>query len=130
MQNGKPLLINIVLMRIIEKTSKDIKIPPTLAFENEFVKEAKIIAKSLRVLEFVNILLSYNFWRSLFATKLFLKEVWEFWLISRCNHKDIKQSFLFHSNISSSLNIGLIDLNELIEKIVNSKAPYNAKRVL
>ena len=41
--------------------------------------------------------------------------------------KDIKESFLFHSNISSSLNIGLIDLNELIEKIVNSKAPYNAK---
>ena len=41
--------------------------------------------------------------------------------------KDTKQSFLFHSNISSSLNIGLIDLNELIEKIVNSQAPYNAK---
>ena len=55
-------LINIVLMRIIEKKlPKDIKIPPTLAFENEFVKEAKDYCKSLRVLEFVNILLSHNF---------------------------------------------------------------------
>ncbi|OCL84177.1 cryptochrome/photolyase family protein [Arcobacter porcinus] len=76
-----------------KKLQKDIKIPPTLAFENEFVKE-----------KFEN----FGFYQDAIT-------------------KDTKQSFLFHSNISSSLNIGLIDLNELIEKIVNSQAPYNAK---
>ena len=30
-------------------------------------------------------------------------------------------------NISSSLNMGLLDLNELINKIVDFDAPYNAK---
>ncbi|HRM77963.1 MAG TPA: hypothetical protein PLF55_06655, partial [Aliarcobacter cryaerophilus] len=58
----------------------------------------------------------------------FLKEKFEnFGTYQDAITKYTKQSFLFHSNISSSLNIGLIDLNELIEKIVNSQAPYNAK---
>lgn len=35
--------------------------------------------------------------------------------------------FLFHSNISSSLNIGLLDLKDVINKAVEANAPYNAK---
>src|SRR5574344_1765139 len=94
MQNGKPLFDKYSFDEDNrKKLPKDIKIPPTLAFENEFVKE-----------KFEN----FGFYQDAIT-------------------KDTKQSFLFHSNISSSLNIGLIDLNELIEKIVNSKAPYNAK---
>ena len=59
----------------------------------------------------------------------FLKEKFEnFGTYQDAITKDIKQNFLFHSNISSSLNIGLLDLNELINKIVDFDAPYNAKR--
>lgn len=36
-------------------------------------------------------------------------------------------SFLFHSNISSSLNIGLLSLDEVVEKIISFEAPLNAK---
>lgn len=40
---------------------------------------------------------------------------------------DRSDSPLYHSLISSSLNIGLLDLEEVIERAMNADAPYNAK---
>lgn len=40
---------------------------------------------------------------------------------------DMGPSPLFHSLISSSLNIGLLDLEEVIEKALSADAPFNAK---
>jgi deoxyribodipyrimidine photolyase-related protein len=112
-----------------KKLPKDIKIPPTLAFENEFVKEAINYCKkfkSVGVCE--NFYYPTTFDEASFQLDYFLKEKFEnFGSFQDAITKDIKQNFLFHSNISSSLNIGLLDLNELIEKIVAFEAPYNAK---
>ena len=112
-----------------KKLPKDIKIPPTLAFENEFVKEAINYCKkfkSVGVCE--NFYYPTTFDEASLQLDYFLKEKFEnFGSFQDAITKDIKQNFLFHSNISSSLNIGLLDLNELIEKIVAFDAPYNAK---
>lgn len=40
---------------------------------------------------------------------------------------DRSESPLFHSLISAALNIGLLDLEEVIEKALNTSAPFNAK---
>ena len=112
-----------------KKLPKDIKIPPTLAFENEFVKESLIYCKKFKSVGVCkNFYYPTTFDEASLQLNYFLKEKFEnFGSFQDAITKDIKQNFLFHSNISSSLNIGLIDLNELIEKIVNFDAPYNAK---
>ena len=130
MQNGKPLFDKYSFDEDNrKKLPKEIKIPPTLAFENEFVKEALIYCKkfkSVGVCE--NFYYPTTFEEANIQLNYFLKEKFEnFGTYQDAITKDIKQNFLFHSNISSSLNIGLLDLHELIEKIVNFDAPYNAK---
>ena len=130
MQNGKPLFDKYSFDEDNrKKLPKDIKIPPTLAFENEFVKEALSYCKkfkSIGVCE--NFYYPTTFDEANIQLNYFLKEKFEnFGSFQDAITKDIKQNFLFHSNISSSLNIGLLDLNELINKIVNFDAPYNAK---
>ncbi len=37
------------------------------------------------------------------------------------------ESFVYHSNISSSLNIGLLDLKDIVNKVVLYDVPFNAK---
>jgi deoxyribodipyrimidine photolyase-related protein len=130
MQNGKPLFDKYSFDEDNrKKLPKDIKIPPTLAYENEFVKEALNYCKkfkSVGVCE--NFYYPTTFDEASLQLDYFLKEKFEnFGTYQDAITKDINQNFLFHSNISSSLNIGLIDLNELIEKIISSNAPYNAK---
>lgn len=130
MKDGKPLFDKYSFDEDNrKKLPKDIKTPPTLAFENEFVKEALIYCKkfkSVGVCE--NFYYPTTFDEASLQLDYFLKEKFEnFGSFQDAITKDIKQNFLFHSNISSSLNIGLLDLNELIEKIVTFDAPYNAK---
>ena len=130
MKDGKPLFDKYSFDEDNrKKLPKDTKIPPTLAFENEFVKEALIYCKkfkSVGVCE--NFYYPTTFDEASLQLDYFLKEKFEnFGSFQDAITKDIKQNFLFHSNISSSLNIGLLDLNELIEKIVAFDAPYNAK---
>lgn len=130
MQNGKPLFDKYSFDEDNrKKLPKDIKIPPTLAYENEFVKEALTYCKkfkSVRVCE--NFYYPTTFDEANIELNYFLKEKFEnFGSFQDAITKDIKQNFLFHSNISSSLNIGLLDLTEVINKIVNFDAPYNAK---
>ena len=112
-----------------KKLPKDIKIPPTLAYENEFIKEALSYCKKFKSVGICeNFYYPTTFDEASLQLDYFLKEKFEnFGFFQDAITKDVKQNFLFHSNISSSLNIGLIDLNELIEKIVNFDAPYNAK---
>jgi deoxyribodipyrimidine photolyase-related protein len=112
-----------------KKLPKDIKIPPTLAYKNEFVKEAKNYCKKFKSVGICeNFYYPSNFDEASLQLDYFIREKFEnFGSFQDAITKDESQYFLFHSNISSSLNIGLIDLNELIEKIINSNAPYNAK---
>jgi deoxyribodipyrimidine photolyase-related protein len=130
MKDGKPLFDKYSFDEDNrKKLPKDIKIPPTLAFENEFVKKAINYCKkfkSVGVCE--NFYYPTTFDEASLQLDYFLKEKFEnFGSFQDAITKDIKQNFLFHSNISSSLNIGLLDLNELIEKIVTFDTPYNAK---
>ena len=131
MDNGKPLFDKYNFDEDNrKKLPKDIKITPTLAYENEFIKEAKEYCKKFKTVgeESINFYYPTTFDEASMQLNYFLKEKFEnFGTYQDAITKDIKQNFLFHSNISSSLNIGLLDLNELINKIVDFDAPYNAK---
>src|SRR5574344_1518018 len=130
MQNGKPFFDKYSFDEDNrKKLPKDIKIPPILAYENSFIKEAKEYCKKFKSVEVCEYFYyPTTFEEAFLQLNYFLKEKFEnFGTYQDAITKDTKQSFLFHSNISSSLNIGLFDLNELIEKIVNSQSPYNAK---
>ncbi len=131
MDNGKPLFDKYSFDEDNrKKLPKDIKVPPTLAYENEFIKEAKEYCKKFKSVGEMSDDFYYptTFDEATLQLEYFLKEKFEnFGSFQDSISKDTKKHFLFHSNISSSLNIGLIDLQELIEKIVAYDAPYNAK---
>ena len=130
MENGKPLFDKYSFdSENRSKLDKDLKIPATLTFENEFVKEAKQYCKKFKSVGVCkDFYYPITFEEADFQLHYFLKEKFEnFGTYQDAITNDVNQYFLFHSNISSSLNIGLIDLHELIEKIVNANAPYNAK---
>ncbi len=130
MDNGKPLFNRYSFDdENRKKLPKDIKIPPILAYENEFVHEAINYCKKFKSIGvFENFYYPTIFDEATLQLDYFLKEKFEnFGSFQDAITKKSDEYFLFHSNISSSLNIGLIDLQELIEKIVNYDAPYNAK---
>ena len=112
-----------------KKLPKEIKIPPTLSFENKFVKEAKEYCKKFKsVGNCENFYYPTTFEEATIQLNYFLKEKFEnFGTYQDAITKNTKEHFLFHSNISSSLNIGLIDLNELLLKIINYDASFNSK---
>jgi deoxyribodipyrimidine photolyase-related protein len=130
MQDGKPLFDKYSFDEDNrKKLPKDIKIPPTLAFENEFVKEALIYCKKFKSVGVCdNFYYPTTFDEASLQLDYFLKEKFEnFGSFQDAITKDESQYFLFHSNISSSLNIGLLSLDDVIQSIINANAPYNAK---
>jgi deoxyribodipyrimidine photolyase-related protein len=130
MQNGKPLFDKYSFDEDNrKKLPKEIKIPPTLTFENEFVKEALIYCKKFKSVGVCdNFYYPTTFDEASLQLDYFLKEKFEnFGSFQDAITKDESQYFLFHSNISSSLNIGLLSLDDVIQSIINANAPYNAK---
>lgn len=113
-----------------KKLPKDIKIPLSLNFDNKYVQEAKIYCKKFKSVGSIDSSFSYpvTFEEASLELDTFINQRFEnYGTYQDAMTKDTNEVFLFHSNISSSLNIGLICLDELIEKIVNANAPYNAK---
>ena len=112
-----------------KKLPKDIFIPATLSYENRYINEAKQYCKKFNSIgsdETFNYPITFE--EANLQLEYFIKEkFYNFGNYQDAITKDENQIYLFHSNISSCLNIGLIDLNYLIEKIVNANAPYNAK---
>ena len=131
MENGKPLYGKYSFdSENRKKLPKEIKIPPTFSFDNKYIKEAKKYCKKFKTIGAINEDFYYpiTFDEAQIQLDSFINEKFEnFGDYQDAITKESKQYFLFHSNISSSLNIGLIDLNDLIEKIINANAPYNAK---
>jgi deoxyribodipyrimidine photolyase-related protein len=131
MENGKPFHGKYSFdSENRKKLPKDIKIPATFSFDNKYVKEAKIYCKKFKTLGVLNDDFYYptTFDEAAIQLEYFINDKFEnFGDYQDAITKEDKEYFLFHSNISSSLNIGLIDLNDLIKKIVNANAPYNAK---
>jgi deoxyribodipyrimidine photolyase-related protein len=111
-----------------KKIPKNTKLPLPLCFENSFIDEAKSYAKRFdtvgRCEEFVY---PTTFSEAKIVFEYFLKEKFAHF----GDYQDAivqNESFLFHSNISSALNIGLLDLKYVIEKVRDyPDVPFNAK---
>lgn len=130
MENGKPLYGKYSFdSDNRKKLPKDIFIPATLSYENDYINEAKEYCKKF---DTVGVCEDFNYPISFDEAKLqleyFIKEKFDnFGNYQDAITKDTNLIYLFHSNISSSLNVGLLDLNYVIKKIKNAHAPYNAK---
>jgi deoxyribodipyrimidine photolyase-related protein len=110
-----------------KKLPKDTSVPFSLVYDNRFIKEAKEYCKKFSsVGECEEFLYPITFDEAKANLKYFLKNKFE-------NYGDFqdaivsKEIFLYHSNISSSLNIGLLSLNDVISEVVQYDVPYNAK---
>lgn len=110
-----------------KKLPKNESIPDVKSYENKYIDEAKIYSKKFdsigEVKEFYYPVTFYEANEN-FESFLNLK----FQRFGDYQDAIVKnESFLYHSNISSSLNIGLLRLNEIIEKTVSFDVPFNAK---
>jgi len=107
--------------------SQNIVLPPMLVFQNYFIDEAQEYVRKLKTIgeakEF--------YYPTTFSEA---KELFAFFLHYKLDnfgkYQDAiegKNHFLFHSNISSSLNIGLLSLEFVITQVRNANAPFNSK---
>lgn len=110
-----------------KKMPKDEFQPQELVFENRFVIEAKQYCK-----KFDSIGSCDDFYYPTIFDEA--KANFGFFLKNKFDKYGVYQdsivkngTFLFHSNISSSLNCGLLDLNYIIEKSSQLEVPFNAK---
>lgn len=111
-----------------KKIPKDTKIPAALCFENSFVIEAKRYAKKFDTLgSCEDFYYPTTFTEAKIVFEYFLEEKFA----SFGDYQDAiveGESFLFHANISSALNIGLLDLHYVIDKVSEyPNVAYNAK---
>lgn len=110
-----------------KKMPKDEFVPQALIYENSYIKEAKEYCKNFESVgkcEHFYYPISFEEAKSNFD--FFLKDKFSKYGIYQDSIVE-NSSFLFHSNISSSLNIGLLDLNYVIKKSSELEVPFNAK---
>ena len=110
-----------------KKMPKDEFLPLKLVFENEYIIEAKNYCKKFDSFGCCDeFLYPVTFDEAKANLGYFLENKFsKYGTYQDAIVKDGK--FLFHSNISSSLNIGLLDLNHVIEKSSQADVPFNAK---
>lgn len=110
-----------------KKMPKDEFLPLKLVFENEYIIEAKQYCKKFKSFgSCEEFLYPVTFDEAKANLGYFIKNKFHnYGTYQDAIVKDGK--FLFHSNISSSLNIGLLDLNHVIEKSSKIDVPFNAK---
>ena len=112
-----------------KKLPKECKIPPMLGFSNSFIDEAKIYCKRF---ESVGECEAFYYPTTFDEAKLVLEYFLEKKFSNFGEYQDAisthENPFLFHANISSALNIGLIDLSTLLQRVVDAKEiPLNSK---
>jgi len=111
-----------------KKIPKNTKLPLPLCFDNSYIDEAKRYAKRFDTVgSCEDFVYPTTFSEAKIIFEYFLKEKFaNFGDYQDAIVKD--ESFLFHSNISSALNIGLLDLEYVIEKVRDcNDVPFNAK---
>jgi deoxyribodipyrimidine photolyase-related protein len=110
-----------------KKIPKNISLPLSLVYENIFVDEAKEYCKKFKSVGECEIFYyPITFDEAKANLIYFLKNKFE----KYGDYQDAivaSENFLFHSNISSALNIGLLDLHDVIHQIVKFDSPYNSK---
>jgi deoxyribodipyrimidine photolyase-related protein len=112
-----------------KKLPKNIPLPPTLLFENDYVAEAKSYCKRFdSVGECEDFYYPTTFSEAQVQMHAFLNDKFEhFGDFQDAMTKEVRHPFLFHSNLSSSLNIGLLNVQDLIKACINANVAYNAK---
>ncbi|AXH14930.1 cryptochrome/photolyase family protein [Malaciobacter mytili] len=112
-----------------KKLPKNIFIPATLSYENRFINEAKQYCKKFNSqgkIETFNYPVTFQ--EASLQLEYFIKDKFHnFGNYQDAITKNTNLIYLFHSNLSSSLNIGLLNLNDVIRKVIEASAPYNAK---
>jgi len=111
-----------------KKIPKGLKTPAPLCFDNSFIQEARVYAKRFKTLgSCEDFYYPTSFEEAKMVLHYFLEQ--KFTLFGDYQDAIVqKESFLFHANISSALNIGLLDLHEIIEVVRDYEGvPYNAK---
>lgn len=111
-----------------KKIPKNTKLPTTLCFDNPFIQEAKLYARKF---ETVGSCEDFYYPTTFEEAKIVLHNFLHHKFASFGDYQDAivhNEHFLFHSNISSALNIGLLDLHDVIEEVAAFKwVPFNAK---
>lgn len=112
-----------------KKLPKNIFIPATLSYENRFINEAKQYCKKFNSQgEIETFNYPVTFQEASLQLEYFIKDKFHnFGNYQDAITKNTNLIYLFHSNLSSSLNIGLLNLNDVIRKVIEASAPYNAK---
>jgi deoxyribodipyrimidine photolyase-related protein len=110
-----------------ERLPKEVLKPSFLIYENEYVIEAReYIKRFVTVGEGETFFYPTSHEEARGLLELFICEKFHAYGTYQ-DAIDRSDSPLFHSLISSSLNIGLLDLEEVIELALNADARYNAK---
>jgi len=111
-----------------KKLPKDEKTPVDLAFENRYLKEA---VKYCKKFDTVGNLEDVYFPTTFSEAKTVLKNFLAYKFVKFGEFQDAitkEDSFLFHSNISSALNTGLLDIHDVIfQTLAQKDVPLNAK---
>lgn len=113
-----------------QKIPHDFEIPEQLKIvENSYAKEAKsyinkYFSGNTGTLEFFNYPITFNE-IDLWLDDFIQNRLENFGIYQDAIFKN--NSYLFHSNISYALNIGIITPSELIEKIIYADVPLNSK---
>ncbi|MDY0121212.1 MAG: TIGR03643 family protein [Sulfurimonas sp.] len=111
-----------------KKIPKGLKTPAPLCFENSYIQEAKQYAKKFDTIGSCE---TFYYPSTFDEARMLLHYFLEQKFALFGDYQDAivqKESFLFHANISSALNIGLLDLREIIEIVRDFEGvPFNAK---
>lgn len=111
-----------------KKIPKDTLIPKSLVFENEYINEAKTYVKKFKTVGSSD---KFYFPTTFEQAKLVFDDFLKYKFSKFGSYQDAitkDDSFLFHSNISSSLNNGLLDTRYVVQKVLAlSDIPLNAK---
>jgi len=111
-----------------KKIPKNFPKPPPLCFQNRYILEAKEYVKKFDTLgECETFSYPVTFEEARMSLDYFLRTKFVYFGDFQDAMDEKDNPFLFHSNLSSSLNIGTLDLRKLIDAIVSYDAPYNAK---
>ena len=102
-----------------KKLPKDEKVPVDIAFENKYTDEAKKYCKKFKSAgEIEDIYFATTYIEAKIVFEYFLeKKFAKFGEYQDAITK--KDSFLYHSNISSALNIGLLDIEYVIGRVLS-----------
>lgn len=111
-----------------KKIPKKFPKPPPLFFENRYIEEAKEYVKKFDTVgECETFAYPVTFEEARMSLEYFLRTKFVHFGDFQDAMDESNNPFLFHSNLSSSLNIGLLGLSTLIDAIASYDAPYNAK---